>query len=385
MHVIIVNYVYKPELHTPHKLLRSYFGLTGWVDGLTASGARVTVFQRYHDDFKLMLNDAEYLFVSDNLDPRLRLYQIPTRINFMISNYINDNLSNQTEIILHVNGLIFPTQIFHLRMSTKKTAIVVQHHAERFNTGFKGLLQRIFLRYVDGFIFSTQEHARAWKKAGIIKNDHIIGEIMEISSVLRYESRDSARKQTGLQGDPIVLWTGNLNRNKDPLTILSGFEIILQDASKAHLYMAYRYAGLLTAVENYINSSENLKKTVTILGTIPYSEIAQYYNSADFFVQGSHHEGSGIALLDALACGVVPVVTDIPSFRVITDNGRIGALWEGGNSRDFAEAFLSLLQYPLEKLSAEARYQFENKFRFDKLGLKAVDFYQDVIQWKARS
>ena len=42
-----------------------------------------------------------------------------------------------------------------------------------------------------------------------------------------------------------------------------------------------------------------------------------YYGAADVFVSGSHSEGSGYALIEAMSAGVVPVVTDIPSFRAI--------------------------------------------------------------------
>ena len=62
------------------------------------------------------------------------------------------------------------------------------------------------------------------------------------------------------------------------------------------------------------------------------------YAGADLFVLGSHHEGSGFALIEALASSVVPVVTDIPTFRVLTRNGALGALWAPGDARAFAAA-----------------------------------------------
>lgn len=55
-------------------------------------------------------------------------------------------------------------------------------------------------------------------------------------------------------------------------------------------------------------------------------------------VAGSRHEGSGYAVIEALACGVVPVVTDIAPFRALTDRGRVGALWPVGNAERLARA-----------------------------------------------
>lgn len=40
---------------------------------------------------------------------------------------------------------------------------------------------------------------------------------------------------------------------------------------------------------------------------------------------------SGYALIEAMACGCIPVVTNIPSFKKITANGSAGFLFEPGN------------------------------------------------------
>ena len=57
------------------------------------------------------------------------------------------------------------------------------------------------------------------------------------------------------------------------------------------------------------------------------------------FVSGSHSEGSGYALIEAMSAGVVPVVTDIPSFRAIA--GDCGARWPPGDAGAFADALLT--------------------------------------------
>jgi glycosyltransferase involved in cell wall biosynthesis len=382
--VIIVNYAYNRELFSPKDLLHNYFGLVGWVNGLFAAGIQATVFQRFRYDDKIMINGADYHFISDHSSSTINRFQIPLKLHKSINNLIRELGLDKEEIILHINGLVFPLQTLHLQFSIHgRYGVVVQHHAENPKSGIGRIAQWIGLRSVDGFMFSTQEHVIDWRRAGIIHSKHLVGEIMETSSILEYEERTKARKRTGLLGAPILIWTGNLNHNKDPITILEGLEMILQAEPNTRLYMAYRYDDLLTEVREYICSNKNLREAVYLLGCIPYSEISPYYNSADFFVQGSHKEGSGIALLDALACGVIPVVTDIPSFRVITDNGRIGALWPAGDSKAFADALLSVINRPIDQQSLDARVRFEESFSFDKLGNRAADYYHRVIKHKS--
>src|SRR3546814_7612096 len=62
--------------------------------------------------------------------------------------------------------------------------------------------------------------------------------------------------------------------------------------------------------------------------------------AADLFVSGSHAEGCGYSLLEALACGATPVVTDIPAFRALTGDGAIGRLWPPGDAVRLAEALV---------------------------------------------
>src|SRR5262249_38618635 len=70
----------------------------------------------------------------------------------------------------------------------------------------------------------------------------------------------------------------------------------------------------------------------------PHSSMEAHLRAADFLVQASHAEGSGVALIEALACGTTPLVTDIPSFRRITGAGAAGSLTPVGDAAGLANA-----------------------------------------------
>ncbi len=85
---------------------------------------------------------------------------------------------------------------------------------------------------MDGFIFSSDGIYDEWVKTGAISPNKKFSEIMEGSSDFLYSNRNEARQKTGLNGNPVLLWVGRLNENKDPLTVLSGFEMLLDDFPK---------------------------------------------------------------------------------------------------------------------------------------------------------
>jgi glycosyltransferase involved in cell wall biosynthesis len=381
IHVIILNYFYETRFKSAEALLDQYFSLTGWAEGLVQAGAQVTVLQRFQQDLVLERQGIAYHFVSDKSGPRLRGWQIPRPIHRLAAELSRASIQANNPTCVHLNGLLFPLQarLLHAGLP-REAALVVQHHAESPWPPPQQLIQRWCLRPMDGFLFTNRALAQEWLEAGIIRAGQDVYEVMETSSSLPHQAKAAARRITGMTGKPILLWTGNLNHNKDPLTILAGFELILEQAPEAHLYMAFRQADLLPQVQARIAQSPALAHSVTLLGRIPYGEIAPYYNSADLFVQGSSREGSGIALLDALACGVIPVVTDIPSFQTITGNGQVGALWSVGRPESFAAAVLELISRPLDSLSQEARHFFDLNWTFPAITRRAMAIYLEILQ-----
>ncbi len=63
---------------------------------------------------------------------------------------------------------------------------------------------------------------------------------------------------------------------------------------------------------------------VTFLGSVPLAEVAAQLRDADIFVTTSRSDGANISLLEALAAGCFPVVTDIPAARQWLEAGASG-------------------------------------------------------------
>jgi glycosyltransferase involved in cell wall biosynthesis len=385
MHVVLLNYYYGADLGEADALLERYATLTGWAEGVQAAGARVTVLQRFDRDAVRHDHGVEYRFVRDSHHPHLRSWQVPLRLHRQARALCVDSLSHGESVVVGLNGLLFPLQAWSLRrMLPQPCAIAIQHHAERPWSGWRGLLQRWGLRAADGYLFAARELAEPFVQQGSIRSLQDVYPVMEGSSSFSPQDRQSSRDQTGLYGDPVVLWVGRLNDNKDPLTVLAAFERVLEQAAGVRLYMAYGTEDLLPDVRERIARSATLSRSVELLGIVPHFELERVYNSADYFVLGSHHEGSGYALAEALACGLVPVVTDIPAFRMMTDGGKIGALWPPGDAGALGDALLAVFRRPWLEHSKAARDFFEENLSYPAIGRRAVEVYQGLARGRAR-
>jgi glycosyltransferase involved in cell wall biosynthesis len=383
LHAVFLIYFYEPDLKTPDALLDRYSTIRPLAQALHKEGALVTVLQRFHQRVSFTDEGVCFEFHADDCDPNLRKWQIPRSFHAAVRDASERYGSMQ--IAVHVHGLFYPLQTRSLRsVLSADCAMVAQHHAEHPWGTLRRPLQRWGLRPVDGFFFTARKLAECWVDQGLILKRQPIFEVMEGSTCFRGEERRVARARTGLAGAPTIVWVGNLTANKDPLTVLAGFEQILQQVPEARLYMAYQATDLLGAVRDRIASSPSLCSAVTLLGRVAHPQLEDVYNSADYFVLGSHYEGSGFALAEAMACGVVPVVTAIPSFIAMTDNGHAGACWAVGDSDAFTRAFLGILRQPLEDLSKRVRRFFDQRLSYPAIARASLSAYNKLLSARTR-
>lgn len=196
----------------------------------------------------------------------------------------------------------------------------------------------------------------------------------------------AARAITGLRAQPALLWMARLVPHKDPLTVLAGFEQAAHNLPGIKLYMGHGNNDLLLpAVRGRIAQSEVLARTVVLLGEIPRENLDAYYASADYFVSGSTRYGGIIALLEAMAHGVTPIVTNIEPYRDMTDNGQLGTLWQAGDADSLAKVMLETVRNNLNQWQrARLVNHFHQHLSLSVLAQRAINIYAQVVAARQR-
>ena len=394
MHIAQLNYVYDPAYSDPDALLEHFAPLQSWSEALLAAGAtRVTVGQRFWRDLRLRRNGVEYIFRNDDGSAYPRALTWPRELHGDIAALRPD--------VAHVNGMLFPIQTWALRrVLLQHAALVVQDHAGVLDLrSWRGVryggppvvlrwaISKIGLGCADGFLFAAEDQAKPWRAARLIKRDQPVHEVMEASRALQPVPRVEARDISGLRGEPALLWVGQLNENEDPLTVLTGFELALPDMPGAHLTMVYTGNELLSQIQAHLNASPALAEHVSLLDNAPNEAMAAFYSAADIFVLGSHHEDNSYKLIEALACGAVPVVPNFPLFRVITGGIAMRTartegpqLWTPKDAQSLASALVALERRSLLPLRDAAREHFENNLSWSAIGKQAMSIYAELLQ-----
>lgn len=131
--------------------------------------------------------------------------------------------------------------------------------------------------------------------------------------------RSDTRRELGLGDEFLWLAAGRLEPVKDYPTLLNAFAKLPE---QARLLIAG--AGTLQNELAQITARLGLERRVRFLGFQP--DVKPWMRAADGFVLSSRWEGLPVGLLEAGACALPSVATDVPGSREVIVRGRTGRL-----------------------------------------------------------
>lgn len=347
-----------PRYSDPRAWIRFLDFFTGVLESLAE---RAEVISIYHIHYQGVLEErgVQYHFTGMNEWQLL----LPLKLN----RYIRD--LDPDVVIVH--GLTSPWQVLMLAWYLGvNVPIIAQHHAERPLRYARKFFQRLADRHIRTYLFTSTEIALPWIENGLIGDGGKIRQVMEASSAFCPVPKETARQFTGASGGNIYLWVGRLNSNKDPLTVVNAFLRFIRITRGSRLYMIFQTEELLGEIKKVLSAAEDVSQNICLLGKIRREDMQYWFNSADFFVSGSHYEGSGIAVCEAMSCGCIPVLTDIPSFRMMTGRGKVGLLYEAGNEDALLQALLKSVTIEREVVRDKVLRWFRKELSFEAIAGK---------------
>jgi len=87
-----------------------------------------------------------------------------------------------------------------------------------------------------------------------------------------------------------------------------------------------------------------LMECVTFVGRVPHERLAELLAAATVYVSTSRSDSTSISLLEAMASGAVPVVSDIAGNREWLEEGRGGRFFPVGDAPALATALIATLE-----------------------------------------
>lgn len=367
MKVIFLSYNSDKNFTDPYKALFRYKEA---IDVIKYFRGNIDISVYLHINFNgtETINGIKYNFRQS----RNKFWYIPFNTNFRVKEEKPD--------IVWIQGLKHPLQLLALKLTLGRyTKIIVQHHGEKPFKGWRQRFQKMADKFIDAYLFTSKGNAKEWIDCNIIGNTGKCHEVLEASTYFTKKIKQESLKKTKMQGNNNFLWVGRLNANKDPLTVLAGFQQYLKESHDAKLYMIYQTEELLAEVKKAIQSNELLANAVYLVGKVPHEILPYWFSAADFFISGSHNEATGYALIECMACSCIPIVTDIPPFRKLTADGQYGFLYQPGNADSLTNTFRQLNKINKEALTQAISSHFNANLSFHAIAKTLTGIFNSLF------
>ncbi|HDZ23107.1 MAG TPA: glycosyltransferase family 1 protein [Desulfobacteraceae bacterium] len=176
-------------------------------------------------------------------------------------------------------------------------------------------------------------------------------------------------KKTHVKGIK-VLFSGNPSRRK-------GFHWIPAIAGRLRNGVSISYTGGLRR-SPVLLKAKNLKA----LGQIPSKDMPLIYQTHDILVSPIVREGFGLAIAEAMSCGLPVVASNCSSIPELIDHGKGGYLCPVGDVAAFAEKINHLAESPRlrREMGEYNRAKVERMFTLERMVKEYVNLFEEVLE-----
>jgi len=194
----------------------------------------------------------------------------------------------------------------------------------------------------------------------------------EIYKTISAKEKKIKRKQFQLPTEkPIFIFTGNLNSIKNIETLILAFKILNKDDK--FILLLVGKGPEKEKLELIANNDES----ILFIGFKP--NVLDYLHVSDYFISSSTAEGLPNSVIEAMACGLPPILSDIPSHRELFKKiPEYNYFFPVGNIQKAAECLTNIIDDNYNKLSKNITQLIENDFNANAMSQKYQDLYQQI-------
>jgi glycosyltransferase involved in cell wall biosynthesis len=143
------------------------------------------------------------------------------------------------------------------------------------------------------------------------------------------------RSGLGWANEIVLLSTRSWERVYGILDLVDGFVHAAKAEPRLRLLMLGS-GSLGPSVRSKLGAARLLDR-VHFAGRVAYDDLPRHYRAADLYLSASHSDGSSISLLEAMACGLPAIVSNIPGNREWVDPNATGWLFAVADATRFAQ------------------------------------------------
>ena len=128
-----------------------------------------------------------------------------------------------------------------------------------------------------------------------------------------------------------------------------------------------------------------LADMVVFLGRSSQDSLPYYYSAAEVVVMPSHYESFGMVALEAMACGIPVVASQVGGLAYLVKDGVTGYVVPDGDIEALSYCLMTLLTKPeIRQHMAEQAAEDALNYTWEKITARILHLYEEVLNLKDR-
>lgn len=193
------------------------------------------------------------------------------------------------------------------------------------------------------------------------------------------QARRRVRGELGIESDvPVVIQVARLDYLKDHITAIRAFEAVTREIPECQLLLVGE-GPERPGIEAEIGK-RGMEKRVRLLGL--RTDVKQLLAAADLFLLTSISEGIPVTFIEAMACHLPIVSTDVGGVKEVVEDGRSGLLTAAGDDQMLAKSIVKLVRDPCLRRSMGdcGRARAEQFFSEREMHERYAALYQEMVR-----
>ncbi len=271
-----------------------------------------------------------------------------------------------TEMLL---GLVL-RGLFRLRLKLLFTSA-----SQRAHTGYTKWL----IRRMDAVVATSR------KTAGYMERDaQVIMHGINLQDFVPPQDKAALRAELGLPDGLMLGCYGRIRQQKGTDAFVDAMIDLcrrFQDVSGIVMGRATeQHTGFLNELKDKV-AQAGLADRILFMPEVTVDQITQWYQVLDLFIAPQRWEGFGLTPLEAMACGVPVVATDVGAFSEIVTDPALGRVVAPGDVAALADAAAGMLgdRDSLSRAGRSARAHVEQNFDINGEARALVALYEQLL------
>ena len=176
-----------------------------------------------------------------------------------------------------------------------------------------------------------------------------------------------------------ILHTRSLEKVYDVETLVRAFPLVLGQRPGVSLIIAG--SGSHATALRELAQGLQVMDHVRFMGPVDHKTVAVLMKKASVYVSASVADGTSIALMEAMAAGLIPVVSDIEANRSLVTHGMDGYLFRPGDERDLADKIIEALSPGIpSQILDKKRFEFKDMTCWNSIAKRFVCSYNQLVR-----